>query len=219
MKAQCPNCEAVYRIDESKIPEKGAYAKCRKCQMRFLIRRESDLQLDTTPRHNMTCPKCGHEQPPSDRCTQCRIVFSKYDAAQQKRKEEVEEADEAFDAFKRPDSPPAKPSIGQLYLSFRGRVSLKTYWLYLILPWIGIYLVVAFIEAQAQSSGRLLLVFWLLVLWPGLAMSVKRWHDRDKSGLWVLFNLVPVIGPIWSFIQTCALSGTAGINRFGPEPI
>ena len=39
MKAQCPDCNAVYIIDESRIPEGGAALRCKRCQNKFLIER------------------------------------------------------------------------------------------------------------------------------------------------------------------------------------
>lgn len=42
MKVQCPKCDAGYQVDEKKIPEKGTYTRCKKCQTRFLIQREPE---------------------------------------------------------------------------------------------------------------------------------------------------------------------------------
>ncbi|MBV7329929.1 DUF805 domain-containing protein [Chloroflexi bacterium TSY] len=57
-----------------------------------------------------------------------------------------------------------------------------------------------------------------MALWPNLAVSAKRWHDRDKSGWWSLIVLIPIIGVIWMLIEVGFLEGTNGPNRFGPEP-
>ena len=40
IKGQCPSCKAVYKVDGSKIPERGTYARCPKCQERFFIKKE-----------------------------------------------------------------------------------------------------------------------------------------------------------------------------------
>ena len=48
---------------------------------------------------------------------------------------------------------------------------------------------------------------------------IKRFHDRDKSGWWVLLNLVPVIGWLWALIDNGFLRGTDGPNRFGENPL
>jgi len=42
MKLTCPGCQASYRVDDSKIPDKGIYGRCPKCQERFLITKETD---------------------------------------------------------------------------------------------------------------------------------------------------------------------------------
>jgi hypothetical protein len=55
----------------------------------------------------------------------------------------------------------------------------------------------------------------LLVFWRALALLVKRWHDRDKTGWWVLLNIVPLIGFVWTFIECGLMRGTVGPNRCG----
>jgi uncharacterized membrane protein YhaH (DUF805 family) len=59
----------------------------------------------------------------------------------------------------------------------------------------------------------------LLLLWPAIAVAVKRWHDRDKPGWWVLIVLLPLIGGLWALIDNGCLRGTVGPNRFGPDPV
>ena len=51
-----------------------------------------------------------------------------------------------------------------------------------------------------------------------LAVSVKRWHDRDKPGTWVLINLIPLVGGIWAFVEVGCLRGTFGPNNYGEDP-
>lgn len=58
----------------------------------------------------------------------------------------------------------------------------------------------------------------LVSAWIKLAVLVKRWHDRDKSGWWVLITLIPIIGPIWQGIECFFLPGTDGSNKYGPSP-
>ncbi len=64
-----------------------------------------------------------------------------------------------------------------------------------------------------------ILLLTILIIWVGFAVSVKRWHDRDKSGWWALIILVPIVGYIWSLIENGFLKGTEGPNRFGPDPL
>jgi uncharacterized membrane protein YhaH (DUF805 family) len=73
-----------------------------------------------------------------------------------------------------------------------------------------------------QTAGVVILLlyftFWGFQLWAGLAVTAKRWHDRDKSGAWTLVFWIPAIGPIWLFIEAALMRGTVGRNRFGPDP-
>ena len=55
----------------------------------------------------------------------------------------------------------------------------------------------------------------LAVFIPSILVDIKRWHDRDKSGWWMLILLVPIIGAIWFLIELGFLAGTPGPNRFG----
>ena len=58
----------------------------------------------------------------------------------------------------------------------------------------------------------------LLLFWPQVGVSVKRWHDRNKSGWWVLIALVPFVGWVWVLVENGFLRGDAGANRFGDPP-
>ncbi len=51
-----------------------------------------------------------------------------------------------------------------------------------------------------------------------LAMWIRRLHDRNKSGLWLVFACVPVIGQVWMILELGFMPGKAGVNRFGPPP-
>jgi uncharacterized membrane protein YhaH (DUF805 family) len=61
-------------------------------------------------------------------------------------------------------------------------------------------------------------VVWLIFLWPGLALGVKRCHDRDKTGWFLLIGLIPIIGAIWLLVELGFLDGTQGPNKYGPSP-
>jgi hypothetical protein len=63
------------------------------------------------------------------------------------------------------------------------------------------------------------IVFDIVVLWPALAVQAKRWHDLNKSAWHILVNLIPLVGPIWAFIQTGLIPGTPGSNRYGSESL
>lgn len=72
------------------------------------------------------------------------------------------------------------------------------------------------IETSALIVGLAIAAFFL---WIVLAVQVKRWHDRGKSGWMVLVYFIPLIGSFWVLIECGFLSGTAGPNQYGPDPL
>ncbi len=120
------------------------------------------------------------------------------------------------------------------WFSFTGRIRRKTWWLGYVLPIAVISIIGAALDTQ---SGMVVWVFWdpttmtyatvgpfgiaaaVISFFGGLAGQVKRWHDRDKSGWWVLINFIPFIGWLWATIELGFLRGTMGPNRFGPDPL
>jgi uncharacterized membrane protein YhaH (DUF805 family) len=105
------------------------------------------------------------------------------------------------------------------YVDFRGRTGRKDFWIYVLVYFI-IYIIAAVIDGVVfgrnigQTLGILAGVVGLIHLVPGLAVSVRRLHDTDRSGWWILICLVPLIGWIWLIVLYC-YAGTPGANRFG----
>jgi uncharacterized membrane protein YhaH (DUF805 family) len=67
-------------------------------------------------------------------------------------------------------------------------------------------------------------LYLLFILVPGIAVTVRRLHDREMSGWWYLgftvLGMIPVVGWIASiaFLVIMFLPGTPGYNRFGEDP-
>ena len=47
-------------------------------------------------------------------------------------------------------------------------------------------------------------------MWTGLALQVKRWHDRDKPWTWVFITFIPFVGGVWALVECGFLDGTCG---------
>jgi uncharacterized membrane protein YhaH (DUF805 family) len=115
--------------------------------------------------------------------------------------------------------PGVKLGLKEMYLSFEGRIPRKAFWLYSLAMMIPIIIVLAIAGAISQKLGMILAVpLYLGMIWASFALQAKRWHDRDKSGWWILIGFVPVIGGIWAFVEAGCLRGTTGANRFGGDP-
>jgi uncharacterized membrane protein YhaH (DUF805 family) len=145
-----------------------------------------------------------------------------------------------------------------LLFSFNGRINRGKYWLSVLiymmvwtvfiagsLGWLG----AKGIDNLLSFAGAALLIwlvgFILLILgtWSGLAVGVKRLHDRKKSGWWILLfwlgpsilggwpSAAPDLGgglilslaaaaiAIWAFVELGCLPGTPGPNQYGPDPL
>lgn len=116
------------------------------------------------------------------------------------------------------------------YFDFEGRSRRKEYWMFTLLYailMIAALVVVGIGAATSGDSGELnalgMLGFSLLGLIvliffiPSIAVQVRRFHDQDKSGWFVLLNLIPSIGGLIVLVFMC-LEGTRGDNRFGSDP-
>ena len=127
------------------------------------------------------------------------------------------------------DMPTAVRSVLGQYATFSGRASRSEYWwwtLAVVLVMLAIGLVegallppmMGFEPYREQTGQPISMVVSLALLLPCLAVSVRRLHDRDKSGWWYLLGLIPVIGPIVLLVWYVQ-AGTPGDNRFGPDPL
>ncbi len=105
--------------------------------------------------------------------------------------------------------------------SLNGRINRKSYWIFNGIVFLGGIVLGSFTEISPdiESITKPQLMFMLWVFWPSIAVQVKRWHDLNKSGLWILINFIPLLGPIWAFIENGFFPGTIGENRFGPDPV
>ncbi len=129
----------------------------------------------------------------------------------------------------------ADRSLRWLLFSFRGRIPRRIMWR----VWIGMFAALVALEvcvalldaaffhffASRTPPATVLVVilvagiaFAIALIWVGLVVQLKRWHDRDKSVWWLFINLVPYVGWLWVLIELGCLRGTKGPNRYGPDP-
>jgi len=103
------------------------------------------------------------------------------------------------------------------YAVFSGRARRMEYWMFVLINFI-IALVLAGIEYLLGISNNVLSILYdLAVLIPSLAVAVRRLHDTNRSGWWILINLIPIIGWI-IFIVFAVQDSQPGINQYGPNP-
>ena len=103
-------------------------------------------------------------------------------------------------------------------LSFDGRIGRYDFWLKGILP-IAVVLILISALDSVITGGIIALLAQILSIYPSVAVGIKRFHDRNKSGWWVLITLIPFIGGLWYLIECGILKGTDGDNEYGPDPL
>ncbi len=107
--------------------------------------------------------------------------------------------------------------IKKHYVDFAGRATREQYWMYVLFNFIGAF-VLAFLGGMDNVIGTLFSVLYavyaLALLLPSLSIAVRRLHDTDKSGWWLLIGLVPFVGGI-VLLVFMVLPSTPAANRFG----
>jgi uncharacterized membrane protein YhaH (DUF805 family) len=106
---------------------------------------------------------------------------------------------------------------------YRGRASRSAYWWWALFEVIVLFVseLLIVIPAAAHSNAAVAVFFIILgivgiyLALVGLAVTIRRLHDIDRSGWWVLIGLVPFVGGIVLLIFSL-LEGTPGPNRYQP---
>ena len=108
------------------------------------------------------------------------------------------------------------------YVQFSGRARRKEYWFFMLFNTL-VVAVLAFIDMSTGRNnsttgiGLLSGLYALATFLPQLGVTVRRLHDIDRTGWWVLLGVIPLIGEL-VLIVFLATNGTAGDNRYGPDP-
>lgn len=105
-----------------------------------------------------------------------------------------------------------------LLFSPKGRISRSWIWGYGGLSFTILIVTMAAYLAD-RGLGIVLFLWWFLIsIYAGIMVQIKRYHDHDKSGWWILTEFIPLYN-IWTTIQLLFLRGTRGPNRYGADPL
>lgn len=114
------------------------------------------------------------------------------------------------------------------YADFSGRSQRMEFWMFsLFCALISSALLIFGFNFSSDDGGDLtglntlflilLVGFALFTLIPSIAVTVRRFHDQDKSGWFYLLGFIPYVGGLILLVFMC-IEGTPGPNRFGPDP-
>lgn len=102
------------------------------------------------------------------------------------------------------------------YAEFSGRARRQEFWMFVLFNCLA-SVALGVVDGILGTNGGLGGLYSLAVLIPSLAVSVRRLHDTDRSGWWILVNIIPLIGCIIYLVFLCSDS-KPGENRFGANP-
>jgi uncharacterized membrane protein YhaH (DUF805 family) len=103
------------------------------------------------------------------------------------------------------------------YAVFGGRAGRQEYW-YFVLFNILAYILLSIVAGVIGKIGASLLsLYAVAVFLPGLAASIRRLHDTNRSGWWLLISAVPLVGPIVVLVFLTQESHAIE-NQYGPIP-
>jgi uncharacterized membrane protein YhaH (DUF805 family) len=112
-----------------------------------------------------------------------------------------------------------------LLFNFNGRIRRQQWWLATLGVVIVAMVILAICSMLMKNGGVMMyiggvieLVVLVAYIWALLALQIKRWHDRDKSWVWMFIAFIPVIGGLWALVECGFLDGTPGPNKYGPSP-
>lgn len=100
------------------------------------------------------------------------------------------------------------------YSDFSGRSRRKEYWMFIL-----INALVGFVIGIVDGLlGTLILtgIYYLVVLLPTVAVSIRRLHDTGRPGWWILVSFVPIVGWI-AIVYLTVQDSDVGENAYGPS--
>jgi len=105
------------------------------------------------------------------------------------------------------------------YTNFRSRASRSEYWYWTLFAILG-NIITSVIDAAVLGSEIRIInsIFGLVILIPGIAVSVRRLHDIGRSGWWTLLWLLLIVGWIVLIVWYCR-KGDESINQYGDNPL
>lgn len=102
------------------------------------------------------------------------------------------------------------------YADFSGRARRQEFWMFFLCNF-AVAIVVAIIDSVVGANMIIYGLYFLAIIVPCIALTVRRLHDIGKSGWWYFIGLVPLIGGIW-LIVLMATEGQPQPNQYGPSP-
>jgi uncharacterized membrane protein YhaH (DUF805 family) len=105
------------------------------------------------------------------------------------------------------------------YVTFGGRARRSEYWwwyLFVVIVGVVASILDALFGTRSNGTGVIQGLAGLALLLPSLAVGVRRLHDTDRSGWWLLIGLIPIVGTI--VLIVFFVQDSRPDNEYGPNP-
>jgi len=129
-----------------------------------------------------------------------------------------------------PTSAPEKSFIGwcvepfKKYAVFHGRARRREYWSFIAFNWLVLmclFVLMSVFGASLESAESVLIplfgIYWFSILLPLIALFVRRLHDINLNGWWLLLGVLPYVGPFFILAIVC-IDSAARTNKYGKDP-
>jgi uncharacterized membrane protein YhaH (DUF805 family) len=172
----------------------------------------------------MFCTQCGAQNHPEDKfCAACGspTASARPDRPHVGRLAQQVQVGQQFD-HNRSSGMDWYLSVLKKYAVFSGRAQRAEYWYFIlfnVLAMIALVIVDSITGSFSDDLGMGLLsgLYYLGVLVPSVAVSVRRLHDTSRSGWWLLIGLIPLVGGLILLFFTVQDS-KPGSNEYGLNP-
>lgn len=102
-------------------------------------------------------------------------------------------------------------------VNLQARLSRGAYWVHCISIWLLFAIATAYV---LPTMGSIVTYFFNSITIAALSIvSIRRLHDRNYSGWWLVLILLPIAGAAWLLWQLALRRGICGDNRWGHDPL
>lgn len=108
-------------------------------------------------------------------------------------------------------------SMWKNYLNFKDRTTVRGFWMATLFNFIAVF-ILGMLGAFVKFLFVFYLIYLLAVIIPCLALQIRRMHDINKSGFWILLSCIPFVGTIVCIIFLCKDSVNEG-NIYGTTQV
>lgn len=179
------------------------------------------LALEPAAPEEITCPKCGERQPKRTLCRSCSLDMPRYLASQQAAKEEAQAAKASDNGYMRLSAEAqdvVETKTPMFGVDFSGRIGRAGYFTGgVIMITVLVLIMMATFKPESTSGFGFVGLYFLVMIFFGLRLTVLRLHDCGWSGWFVFLFFIPLVNSLLNLILLF-MPGNRDDNEYGSQP-